>query len=63
MAISAHKTVEGGEKVHHQAPGNSGNSGKKGKKGSAKLQPPMAPMIDVTFQLLLFFTRASVRQV
>ena len=55
MAISTHKTVEGGEKVHHQAPGKSGKSGKSGKKGSARLQPPMTPMIDVTFQLLLFF--------
>ena len=48
MAISTGRTVEGDEKVHHQAP-----AGKP--KGSAKLQPPMTPMIDVTFQLLLFF--------
>jgi len=52
MAISTHKTVEGGEKVHHQAPGK---NGKIRKKGSSRLQPPMTPMIDVTFQLLLFF--------
>ncbi len=48
MAISTSRTVEGDEKVHHKAP-----AGKP--KGSANLQPPMTPMIDVTFQLLLFF--------
>jgi len=48
MAISTGRTVENGEKVHHRTP-----AGKP--KGSAKLQPPMTPMIDVTFQLLLFF--------
>jgi biopolymer transport protein ExbD len=48
MAISTIRKVEGDEKVHHRAP-----AGKP--KGSAYPQPPMTPMIDVTFQLLLFF--------
>ena len=51
MAISAQKPVEGDETVHHVTPS------KKEKKGKPKKypQPPMTPMIDVTFQLLLFF--------
>jgi biopolymer transport protein ExbD len=51
MAISANKPVEGDETVHHVTPS------KKKKKGKPKKypQPPMTPMIDVTFQLLLFF--------
>jgi biopolymer transport protein ExbD len=49
MAISSVKTVEGDETVHHVTPS------KKKKKGNPNMQPPMTPMIDVTFQLLLFF--------
>jgi len=52
MAISTHEKVEGPEKVHHQAVGRGGGNGKRRR---AKPQPPMTPMIDVTFQLLLFF--------
>jgi biopolymer transport protein ExbD len=48
MAISTSRTVEGDEKVHHQAPAAK-------PKGSKNLQPPMTPMVDVTFQLILFF--------
>ncbi len=51
MAISTDEKVEGGERVHHAV----GRRGGIGKRGSAKPQPPMTPMIDVTFQLLLFF--------
>ena len=50
MAISSNKQIEGDETIHHQSP-----SKKKKKKGSPNMQPPMTPMIDVTFQLLLFF--------
>jgi biopolymer transport protein ExbD len=49
MAISSKKTVEGDETVHHVTP-----SKKKGKPRPVP-QPPMTPMIDVTFQLILFF--------
>lgn len=49
MAISADKRVEGDETVHHVTP-----SKKKGKPKPPP-QPPMTPMIDVTFQLILFF--------
>jgi len=52
MAISTHEKVEGPERVHHQAVGRSGGMGKR---RTAKPQTPMTPMIDVTFQLLLFF--------
>ena len=48
MAISTIRKVEGDERVHHNA-----QAGKP--KRSTNLQPPMTPMIDVTFQLLLFF--------
>jgi len=51
MAISSVTSVEGDETVHHVTPSKK----KKKKKGSPKMQPPMTPMIDVTFQLLLFF--------
>ena len=49
MAISANKPVEGDETVHHVTPS------KKQKKPQKQPQPPMTPMIDVTFQLILFF--------
>ena len=49
MAISANKPVEGDETVHHVSPS------KEKDKPKASMQPPMTPMIDVTFQLLLFF--------
>jgi biopolymer transport protein ExbD len=50
MAITSGKKIEGDETVHHQSP-----SKKRKKKGMANMQPPLTPMIDVTFQLLLFF--------
>lgn len=49
MAITSGKKIEGDETIHHQSPS------KQKKKGSPNMQPPMTPMIDVTFQLLLFF--------
>jgi len=50
MAISSVKPVEGDDTVHHVTP-----SKKTKRKDSPKMQPRMTPMIDVTFQLLLFF--------
>jgi biopolymer transport protein ExbD len=51
MAISA-KQVKGEETVHHV-------SARQKRKASGKgVQPPLTPMIDVTFQLLLFFVTA-----
>jgi biopolymer transport protein ExbD len=50
MAISANKPVEGDETVHHLT-----RSKKKKYKPQKQPQPPMTPMIDVTFQLILFF--------
>ena len=47
MAI---KKIEGEEAVHYVPPRK-----KRGKGESVKMQPPMTPMVDVTFQLLLFF--------
>ncbi len=49
MAISANKPVEGDETVHHLT------RSKKKYKPQKQPQPPMTPMIDVTFQLILFF--------
>ena len=51
MAISSNKNIEGDETVHHVTP----SKRKKKKKGPADMQTQMTPMIDVTFQLLLFF--------
>jgi len=48
MAVST-KKVAGDDSVHYVPPR------KKRKQGSSKMQPPLTPMIDVTFQLLLFF--------
>ena len=48
MAIST-KKVSGDESVHYVPPR------KKRVKNKPKMQPPLTPMIDVTFQLLLFF--------
>jgi len=48
MAVSD-KRIEGEETVHYVS------ARKKRERGSAKMQPPLTPMIDVTFQLLLFF--------
>ncbi len=48
MAIST-KKIEGDESVHHVS------LRKKRGRGKPKMQPPLTPMIDVTFQLLLFF--------
>ncbi len=49
MAITVNKPVEGDETVHHQTPS------KKGRKPRPQPSVPMTPMIDVTFQLILFF--------
>jgi len=43
------KTIAGDETMHYVSPR------KKREAPKAKMQPPMTPMIDVTFQLLLFF--------
>jgi len=48
MAISEEKPA-GDETVHYSPPR------KRREKPKVKMQPPMTPMIDVTFQLLLFF--------
>jgi len=48
MALST-KKIAGEETVHHTPPR------KRRQRPKAKMQPPMTPMIDVTFQLLLFF--------
>ena len=48
MAISQKKPA-GDETVHYGPPR------KQRQKPKVKMQPPMTPMIDVTFQLLLFF--------
>ena len=48
MAIST-KKISGDESVHYVSPR------KRRVKGKPKMQPPLTPMIDVTFQLLLFF--------
>jgi len=50
MALSSKKPVEGDETVHYNPP----RKQRKGR-GKANMQPPLTPMIDVTFQLLLFF--------
>ena len=49
MAITTNKPVEGDETIHHQTPSKTKNRPK------PPIQPPMTPMIDVTFQLLIFF--------
>ena len=51
MAISTNKTVEGDDTVHHVT----ASKRRKKKKAPADMQTQMTPMIDVTFQLLLFF--------
>ena len=48
MALST-KEVAGDESVHYVPPR------KKRQRPKPKMQPPLTPMIDVTFQLLLFF--------
>ena len=53
MAITSGKKIEGDETIHHQSP--SKKREKKKKKGQPPMQPQLTPMIDVTFQLLLFF--------
>lgn len=49
MAIST-KKVTGDESVHYVPPRK-----KRKESNPASMQPPLTPMIDVTFQLLLFF--------
>ena len=46
----ADETQQNGEQTIHYE-----SSRKKRKAGKPKMQPPLTPMIDVTFQLLLFF--------
>ncbi len=48
MALST-KRIAGDESVHYVPPR------KKRGQSKPKMQPPLTPMIDVTFQLLLFF--------
>ena len=48
MARSA-KKILGDETTHYES------ARKKRARPKAKMQPPLTPMIDVTFQLLLFF--------
>jgi len=48
MALST-KKIEGDETIHYTP------LRKRRKAGAVKMQPPLTPMIDVTFQLLLFF--------
>jgi biopolymer transport protein ExbD len=45
----ARKPIEGDQTVHYEPPR------KRRGRAKAKVQPPLTPMIDVTFQLLLFF--------
>jgi biopolymer transport protein ExbD len=49
MALST-KRVEGDATIHYLPPRKNRGKGKK-----PSMQPPLTPMIDVTFQLLLFF--------
>ncbi|MCD6303880.1 MAG: biopolymer transporter ExbD [Planctomycetes bacterium] len=51
MAISV-KAVSDDPTIHYEPPR------KKRSRGKPDMQPPMTPMIDVTFQLLLFFLLA-----
>ena len=51
MAISGNKIIVGDDTVHHVTPSKKN----KKKKPSGDMQTQMTPMIDVTFQLLLFF--------
>ena len=53
MAKKSKQIVEGQESSHYESPR------KKRGKQKAQLQPPMTPMIDVTFQLLIFFLVTS----
>ncbi len=43
------ETIPGEDAAHYKS------NRQKRKQGSPKMQPPLTPMIDVTFQLLLFF--------
>lgn len=47
--MAAKKKVEGDETIHYEPPR------KKRIPAPQNMQPPMTPMIDVTFQLLIFF--------
>ena len=49
MARASTKKIEGEETVHYISPRQ------RRQKPKPKMQPPLTPMIDVTFQLLLFF--------
>ena len=52
MALST-KKIAGEDAVHYVS------LRKRRERGKVKMQPPMTPMIDVTFQLLLFFLLAT----
>ncbi len=49
MALSRQKQIADGETPHYVS------QRKQRGRAEAKLQPPLTPMIDVTFQLLLYF--------
>ena len=53
MPISKQKTIEGSDTQHYVS------ERKKRGQEEPKLQPPLTPMIDVTFQLLLYFLLTS----
>ncbi|HOD82842.1 MAG: Biopolymer transport protein ExbD/TolR [Planctomycetes bacterium ADurb.Bin126] len=53
MAAHTKKKVQGDETVHYEPPRKKRTSEQKA------MQPPMTPMIDVTFQLLIFFILTS----
>lgn len=53
MASSPKKTIEGDETQHYVS------ERKQRGRQDVKMQPPLTPMIDVTFQLLLYFLLTS----
>ncbi|MCD4824604.1 MAG: biopolymer transporter ExbD [Phycisphaerae bacterium] len=53
MSITQKKQIEDSDTVHYVS------ERKKRGREEAKLQPPLTPMIDVTFQLLLYFLVTS----
>ncbi len=53
MPILKNPNIEGGDLQHYVSPR------KQRPEASVKLQPPLTPMIDVTFQLLLYFLLTS----
>jgi biopolymer transport protein ExbD len=53
MAQKKTQQSQGDETIHYEP------ARKRRKQGSTKQQPPLTPMIDVTFQLLLYFLLTS----